>query len=277
VFVGLERLPAPGEEIRTNSFHATIGGGAVITAVAAARLGVDVALLSALSDPAAKRLRSEKIRVTNLRRPGEPHAVSAALSTGSERAFVTFDGVNVRLEQRLSAALRRATGRHVHLALYPRDTTAWARRLAALRRRRIRTSWDFGWNDVLASDPGLPALIDALDLVFVNEREAALYAGVDRLEDALLFWRDRRPIVVVKRGADGSRALSRDGDCSAGAPTVKAVDTTGAGDAFNGGFLAAWLRGAPLERCLQAGNRIGAASTRKAGGLEALPRRRRGR
>jgi sugar/nucleoside kinase (ribokinase family) len=278
VFVGLGRLPAPGEEIRTNSFHATIGGGAVITAVAAARLGVDVVLLSALSDSAAKWLRAEKkIRVTNLRRPGEPHAVSAALSTGGERAFVTFDGVNVRLERRLAAALRRVRAPHVHLALYPRDTTSWPRRLEALRRRGIRTSWDFGWNDVLASDPGLLALIDALDVVFVNEREATLYAGADRFEDAQPFWRARRPIVVIKRGPDGSQAFSDGALCAAPAPKVRAVDTTGAGDAFNAGFLAAWLRGATLERCLEAGNRIGAASTRKPGGIEALPRHRRRR
>ena len=68
VFVGLDRLPALGEEVKTDVFHATIGGGAVITAVAAARLGVPTAILSALSEPAAARLRRERVRVHNLRR-----------------------------------------------------------------------------------------------------------------------------------------------------------------------------------------------------------------
>ena len=275
MFIGLDRLPAPGEEVRTNQFSATIGGGAVITAVAAARLGVPVELASGLSDAAASRLRTERIRIINLRKPGEPHAITAALSTGSERAFVTFDGVNTRLEPRLARVLASTRASHVHLALYPRDTRAWARRARSLARRAITTSSDFGWNDVLARDPGLTALFDALTLVFLNEREAALYAGAGSLENALPFWRARRPTVVIKRGGDGSIAFDNGAEWSAPAPNVNVVDTTGAGDAFNGGFLSAWLRGASMKKCLEAGNRVGAASTRKAGGIEALPRRSR--
>jgi sugar/nucleoside kinase (ribokinase family) len=277
VFVGLTRLPGPGEEVRTDQFSATIGGGAVITAVAAARLGLDVTLASGLSDAAVRRLRAERVRVANLRKPGEPHAVTAALSTGGERAFVTFDGMNTRLAPRLARVLTTTRASHVHLALYPRDTAAWARRVAALRRRGITSSWDFGWNDVLARDPGLPALIDALDIVFVNAGEAALYAAESRWEDAIHFWRTRRPITVIKLGANGCIALGRDEEIAAPPPRVKVVDTTGAGDAFNGGFLAAWLRGVPLRRCLIAGNRMGAASTRKMGGIDALPPRIRER
>jgi sugar/nucleoside kinase (ribokinase family) len=256
VFVGLERLPRLGEEVRTTRFSATIGGGAVITAVAAARLGADVTLASGLSAAAEARLRREHIRVINLRKAGEPHAVTAALSMDRERAFVTFDGVNTRLEPRLARAIQ-------------------ATRVAALRKRGITSSWDFGWNDVLAQDAGLQSLIDVLDIVFVNEREAALYAGAPDLETALPFWKSRRPIVVIKLGADGCRAFWPGGECAAPAPKVTVVDTTGAGDAFNGGFLAAWLRGAPIAQCLTLGNRVGAASTRKAGGIEALPPRRK--
>jgi sugar/nucleoside kinase (ribokinase family) len=277
VFVGLSRLPASGEEVRTQQFSATIGGGALITAVAAARLGIPVALASGLSDRAATRLRREGIQVTNLRKPNEPHAVTVALSTGGDRAFVTFDGVNARLEPRVARVLRLTRASHVHLALYPRDTHAWARQVSALRRRHITTSWDFGWNDVLASDAGLTGLIDALTVVFVNQREAALYSGATDLEAALPFWRARRPIVVIKLGAQGSRIVGHAGEWSVPAPKVNVVDTTGAGDAFDGGFLSAWLRGASLVSCLESGNQIGAASTRKAGGIEALPPRRRGR
>jgi sugar/nucleoside kinase (ribokinase family) len=273
IFVGLERLPQPGEEIRTNHFSATIGGGAVITAVAAARLGVNVTLASGLSAAAERRLKLEHLRIVNLRRDGEPHAVTAALSTDGDRAFVTFDGVNTRLEPRLAHVLRETRARHVHLALYPRNTRAWRRHVDALRRRGMTTSWDFGWNDMLAKDANLTALIDALTIVFVNEREAALYAGVRDVDAALPFWRARRCIVVIKLGPAGSRALSPAGEWAVPAPSITVVDTTGAGDAFNGGFLAAWLRGASVTQCLRAGNRIGAASTRRAGGLDALPRR----
>jgi sugar/nucleoside kinase (ribokinase family) len=123
-FVGLPRLPGFGEEVRTDNFSASIGGGAIITAIAAARLGLPVSVASGLSPAAEARLRAEGIGVTNLRRPGEPHAVSAALSTTSERAFVTFDGVNTRLEPRVARAIASTRATPVHLARYPRDCAA---------------------------------------------------------------------------------------------------------------------------------------------------------
>ncbi|MCC6992674.1 MAG: carbohydrate kinase family protein, partial [Acidobacteria bacterium] len=115
VFLGLERLPGPGEEIKTDRFHATIGGGAVITAIGAARLGLTTSIVSALGDAAVARLRREGVRVTNLRRAGEPHAITAALSTATDRTFVTFNGVNAVLEPRLLKALATTTATHVHL------------------------------------------------------------------------------------------------------------------------------------------------------------------
>ncbi|MGE0816872.1 MAG: carbohydrate kinase family protein [Vicinamibacterales bacterium] len=273
VFVGLERLPAPGEEIKTDSFHATIGGGAVITAVGAARLGIPTAIVSALGDGAAARLRRERVRVTNLRRPGEPHAITAALSTATERTFVTFNGVNAVLDGRLRRALPAAAARatHLHLALCPADLGAWTRLVSRLRRQGLTVSWDPGWNPPLAADPALPGLMEALDLVLLNELEAPLYAGAATLTDAYPRLRTGRSNVVVKLGDQGSRWLRADGDVMMPAPAVDAVDTTGAGDAFNAGFLAAWLRGAPPAACLATGNSVGAASTRAAGGLDALP------
>ena len=271
VFVGLEHLPGPGEEVKTDTFHATIGGGAVITAVGAARLGVRTAILSALSAPAVTRLRQERVRVTNLRRPKELHAISAALSTATDRTFVTFNGVNAVLEPRLLRALATASATHIHLALCPKNLGSWTKLVTRLRRRGLTVSWDFGWNVSLAADESLPALMAALDLVFLNELEAPLYAQTTALDDAYPRLRTPRSNVVVKLGDEGSRWLRADGDVVMPAPAVDAVDTTGAGDAFNAGFLAAWLRGGTPATCLATGNSVGAASTRRAGGLDGLP------
>jgi sugar/nucleoside kinase (ribokinase family) len=270
IFVGLDRLPRPGEEVRTSRFTATCGGGAVITAVAAARLGMPAAVASALSAAAEARLRREGVVVTNLRRRGEPCAVTAALSTGRDRALVTYTGSNPALEGRLSRWLPRARASHVHCAFIPRDCARWARRCERLRRRGITTSWDFGYDRRLAGARGFVALIDALDFVFVNELEARLYTRTRTLSAALRRWRRRQAIVIVKQGAGGSRWLMPARDLHVAAPEVKAVDTTGAGDAFNAGFLCAWLRGQSPRECLVAGNRLGAMSTTRPGGLDAL-------
>jgi sugar/nucleoside kinase (ribokinase family) len=283
IFVGLERLPELGEEIKTDQFTSTIGGGAVITAVKAARLGMKTTLISALSDGAVTRLKKERIKIQNLRKAGEPHAITAALSAGDDRAFVTYNGINAKLEGRLPNALRKAvppklarakrgerrrTPRtHVHLCFYPHDCRFWTNIASQLRKRGITTSWDFGWNEPLSNDRGLIDLIDALDFVFVNEHEARLYAGEQSIAASLPHWRQRKAIAIIKIGEEGAVWVAPDRDIRVAAPKVRVIDTTGAGDSFNAGFLVAWLNGKSPEQCLKAGNKVGAASTRQAGGL----------
>ncbi len=275
VFLELPRLPGPGEEIKTSRFARSNGGGALHTAVAAARLGSRCRVVSALSEPAVELLARERIGIVNLRRPGEPHAISAALSTRSDRSFVTFNGVNDRLEGRLHAATRAERARHLHFAFFPRDCRRWQRVVEAARKRGASTSWDFGWNEALLRDRGFPALVAALDFVFLNEAEALLYAGQRSLKKAIEHWRDHSRNAVIKLGARGSRWVSAEIRARAATRKVRVVDTTGAGDAFDGGFLDAWLRGADADACLRSGNRMGTLSTRKPGGIAGLPPRRR--
>lgn len=270
VFFALDRLPDLGEEVKTDHFLATLGGGAVITAIHAARLGMRTGILSALGNTAVARLKRERVSVTNLRKPTEPHAITAALSTDEDRAFVTFNGVNAKLEGRLARVLSKPVSTkpdHLHFCFYPHDCAQWTRIVTRLRKRGVTTSWDFGWNEPLTGDRGLTDLIDALDFVFVNELEARLYTGEPTLEAAILHWRQRRAITIVKQGENGATWIAPDREIHFPAPRVKVVDTTGAGDAFNAGFLVAWLAGQSPAQCLAAGNKTGAASTRHAGGI----------
>ena len=251
-----------------------MGGGTLITAIAACRLGASVEVVSALVADAVKRLKAEGARVRNLRRAGEPHAVSVALSTRHDRAFATFDGVNERLEVRVleqfARRLPRAT--HVHMALGPHEMPEWLQVLTRLRARGVTTSWDFGWHEDLPARRGFKALLAALDWVFVNESEARLYAGASTLAQATARWHTMARHTVVKHGARGAFALVDGAVLRVPAPRVRVVDTTGAGDAFNGGFLAALVQGRDVSACLRAGVRIGSLSTRAAGGIDALPR-----
>ncbi len=278
IFIGLDRLPDLGEEVKTDRFHSTLGGGAVITAVKAARLGMRTHLVSAISEEACRRLKKERLTITNLKKPHEPHAITAAISTGTDRAFVTYNGVNAHLEDRLArnlagvsrqteAGARARRTSHVHLCFYPHDCRRWTVIVQRLRASGISTSWDFGWNEPLSNDRGLLGLVDALDFVFINDAEARLYTGAASLADAIPKWRERQAITIVKLGQAGAVWLAPDRDLHVAAPRVKAVDTTGAGDSFNAGFLVAWMNGRTPRQCLAAGNKIGADSTRKAGGL----------
>ncbi len=274
IFVGLPHHPRSGEELKTSRFTATIGGGALITATAAARLGLTATVVSALSDEASRSLRAERVRVVNLRRRSEPHAISVALSTRHERSFVTFNGVNDRLQPRLPAAVARLRAAHIHFAFAPDNCLRWTRIVERLRARGTTTSWDFGWNPPLRTHPGFARLVGSIDFLFLNEAESALYARTRRSEGAAAHWRRATRNTVIKLGRRGSRWIAGSGDLSAPAPRVRAVDTTGAGDAFNGGFLFALLRGRAPRECLRIGNFVGARSTLAPGGIAALPRRR---
>jgi sugar/nucleoside kinase (ribokinase family) len=275
VFAGLPRLPRLGEELRVSTLTHHAGGGAVITATAAARLGFSVTTISGVSRENAERLRRERVGLINVRKLAEHGAVSVALSTRRDRAFVTFEGVNRVLEPRLITTMRKMkrVPRHVHFALGPRRSIAWVPIVERLRARGVTTSWDFGWNESLLSDTALNRLLAAVDWVFVNEREAMLYARRRGLRPAVGRWRTLARGTVVKLGPRGAIAVRSDGETRMSAPNVVVADTTGAGDAFNGGFIAGLLAGASLDDALRLGNHIGAYSTRASGGVDGLPRR----
>jgi ribokinase len=266
IFYDLPRLPRPGEELKTSRFSRVPGGGAITTALTAVTAGIAVRVISATSDATRDRLRTHGIALRDLRRAGEPPALTVALSTRRDRAFVTYNGVNDALERRLLAHVPRVRARHVHCAFYPRRCSRWASIVGELRRRGSTVSWDFGWNPAILDDRGFERLLAALDLVFVNDAEARLYAAVPSLPAALTWWRTVCRATVIKLGRRGAVFVSDRAVLRAPARRVRVVDTTGAGDAFNGGYLAAMIRGAAPAACLRAGNDAGARAVMKAGG-----------
>jgi sugar/nucleoside kinase (ribokinase family) len=272
VFHGLAQLPRRGEEIKTDRLLRSPGGGAVITAIAAARLGLRCGMFGGLSREAAQVLGDEGVRVRNLRRAGEPAPLTVAISTPRDRAFVTFNGMNDRLPGRLRRVIARVRARHVHLALCPQSCRPWQAIVRSLRRRGVGTSWDFGWNPPLRDDPHFSRLSTAVDYLFVNRDDAIAYAGARALTQAVDRWRASPSMVVIKLGAAGARIVGAGVDIREKALTVAVVDTTGAGDAFNAGFLAGRLRGLDLRAALQLANRVGGLSTQRPGGLAGLPR-----
>ena len=267
IFYDLPRLPRAGEELKTSRFTRAPGGGVIITAVTAARLGTRTQVISAVGDLARTTLRREGIALRDLRRDGEAHAVSVAISTRRDRSFVTYNGVNERLEPRLLRSLPEVSAAHVHCAFFPSDCARWIRVVRGLQRRGISTSWDFGWNPPLVDDPAFDSLLATVDLVFVNETEARLYSRRRSLGAALGWWKRTTRAAIVKLGPEGATYVSAPAVLRAPAPRVNAIDTTGAGDAFNGGYLAARLRGADASECLRRGNQAGALSTTRAGGV----------
>jgi len=117
---------------------------------------------------------------------------------------------------------------------------------------------------------GLHEVLRYVDVFLPNEREACKAAGTEDLESAIHTLSKLVPLVVVKLGSKGSLAQRGDERFISLSQEVIAVDTVGAGDSFDAGFLHEYVRGADLTTCLASGNCAGALSTTRPGGTEAF-------
>jgi sugar/nucleoside kinase (ribokinase family) len=113
-------------------------------------------------------------------------------------------------------------------------------------------------------------LLNYADLVLPNEMEACRIAGKETLEEAVEELGRRVPWVAVKRGSRGSVVCTGGKTISVPGVSVTPLDTIGAGDSFNAGFLFGWLKGWAAQQCAYAGNVTGALSTLRVGGTEAF-------
>lgn len=284
IFHRLPRLPRLGEELKTDNFALALGGGAPTTALALARMGRKVNLASVIGDTALDahalaELKRGGVGTRSVKRHKRSMgAITVAVSLRRDRYFLTYNGANVFLERHLlSPAMRQRLGRarHVHFALSPLSWEPYTRLLRWLRRRGVTTSWDLGWNPKTARQPGFRRVCALLDVVFFNRDEALRYSGASTPAVALSQLRQKEQSVVIKLGATGATAAGPDGrPVRIKGLKVRAVDTTGAGDAFNAGFLHAWVDGGNLADSLRAGNVCGAYSTRFPGGSAGCPTRR---
>lgn len=283
IFWDLQRLPSLGQEVKTPDFAISVGGGAAITATAAALLGRPTELVtvwgsSALDIEARRRLRESGVRSSRaLLRPGLAAGVTVAVSTRDDRCFLTYPGFGGVVEEHLLRAETlefMGSAGHVHFALTPSRWDAFRGAVRQLRDGGVTVSWDLGWDPAAGGSRGFRDLCRELDVMFLNAMEACRYAAADSVRQALAHFAHAGNTVVIKRGAAGAVA-SRNGRPAVRmeAIAVDAVESTGAGDAFNGGFLHAWMAGKGVGEALLAGNICGGLSTRAPGGVKALPTR----
>ena len=207
--------------------------------------------------------------------PAAPTGTVIVLTTAAERTMVTERGANLLLTGAdVTAALAAAPGaRHLHLSAYtlldPVSRPAGLAALAAARERGLTTSVDAASAAPLRAvgPAAFLSWVRGVDLLLANGDEAAaLVAAAPGADQARALTATAR-YAVVKLGAAGAVLAGRDTPpVSLPAAEVRALDTTGAGDAFAAGLLAAWVRGADPATALAAGIRYGAEAVTVTGG-----------
>jgi len=272
VFSGLDNIPAPGEEVYADNIGLHAGGGAYITAAYLAAAGCTTGLCAVFpAGPFGAQIRPEIARAglglshCTSAAPGSDPQVTVAISLPSDRAFLTKRS-GPAIPDTIAAAMADPTLKHLHIAELA--TLAEHPDLAAMAHRRgLSVSLDCSWDERVLRTVQIETILGDVDLFLPNENELmTLFGLAGAPQDHRARICDVVPLVAVKRGARGSCLLSRDGCIDAPALASEVSDTTGAGDAFNAGFIAAWLQGLGGADCLRQGNAFGAIATRQAGG-----------
>jgi sugar/nucleoside kinase (ribokinase family) len=270
VFTGVE-APAPGAEVYASDF-AISPGGAANRAVAAARLGAHTALVTELGDDPIGCIIERALR-------GEPnldlrfavqHAeyqnpITVAITDGHDRSFVTFEQQPPHLPSWPDSTPVRVA--HVGMGRGPIDTEA-----ARLRSRGTTLVGGVGWDPSGQWSEALLDQLGAIDILIVNEVEALAYTRARTADAALDVLAERVGLAVITLGPNGALAAQGADRLQVPAITVRAVDPTGAGDAFTAAFMAATAWGWQLDQRLRLASVSATCSVRGAGGARSAPR-----
>jgi sugar/nucleoside kinase (ribokinase family) len=274
IFSGFSALPQPGKEVLANDFSLELGSSSAICAAGLARLGTAVSFLGKVGADVLGRFCMDEltrfgvdiglVRVDSSLKTG----ITASFSA-EDRALATFPGAIAELRAGEIAASILTGFSHLHVSSYylQRGLQPGLPGLfRAARQAGLTVSLDPGHDPSEQWSQGLAEAVEHCDVLFLNEVELAGLSGNSNVTEGLRTVSNGRTIVVAKLGKRGCAALA--GGCyySAEAIEVEAIDTTGAGDSFNAGFLHAWLRRLPIESCLECGSICGGFSTRKLGG-----------
>ena len=266
------------------SMSLVVGGSASITAVAAARLGLSVALVAAVgADPAGQfmldQLAREGVGTGAVAvRDDRPTGMTVALSSGGDRAILTALGAVGSLTAADVPAALLGRARHVHISSYflledslgPGLATVMETAQAGGATVSLDTNWDPSgrWG---RGDDRLAAALARAALLLPNEAEAVRLSGEPDLAAAVPLLTAAGSRLVVKLGARG--ALCADGArrYRVSVPPLTPIDATGAGDCFNAGLITGLLQGLGLPEAAALGCAAGALSTRAPGGTGSCP------
>jgi len=283
MIIRLSRIPRPGETILGGKFLTAAGGKGANQAVGAARAGGKVAFIARVGkdvfgDEAIAGLRRDGIDVRKVRRDATaPSGVALIfVAEDGENSIAVASGANAKLS---SADVRQAGTliRSAALLLAQLETPLAAVRAAA--ELAVRAGVPFILNPAPAralSD----SLLRLISIITPNETEAELLTGIKVTDEAAaakasraLLLRGARAVILTlgARGAflaDGNRAQLVPGF------RVKALDTTAAGDIFNGALAVALAEGEELPDAVRFANAAAALSVARLGAQPSAPTRR---
>lgn len=275
-------LPADFEldrEHLASDLRITLGSSSAIFAHNLALLGNRVGFHSAMGDDplgelCLRRLAESGADIFTVKRfAGKKTGLTVILPRPVKRYILTYPGVMAEMRFEDLDLERIFSAKHLHIssfflqrALRPKIGELF--RLA--KQANLTTSLDTNDDPEGRWDLDLASVLRSVDVLLPNEAEACRLTRCDDPDAAVRVLADYVPLVVMKRGEKGAVARRGSEELNAHPVRSEPVDTIGAGDSFDAGFLHNFIRGASLEACLRLGNLAGALSTTRQGGTEAF-------
>lgn len=257
LIASIDKLPELGKQVITNDFHLYGGGSSANFALACARLGMDVSIFGKVGDDVfgtyvLVELDENKVNTQNIMLTDKKTGVTFAIVQGIERSFITFRGENSNFCI-ADIDLTKINADLVHLPSYfllDGLRNDYPSLIDLLHRAGIKVSFDTGWDPrgfVKETVEPLYNILPRVDIFLPNVDEARNILGLgkeekpEKVADILLDL--GIGTVVIKMGEKGCIVARKDMTEYVPAFKVNVVDTTGAGDNFNAGFVSALLSG----------------------------------
>ena len=257
----------------------TIGSSSAIFACGAARIGLTVGFIGVCGDDVFGRFMLDEmakrhVDIQNvILRPGRATGLSVILSQAPDRAILTHLGLMAELRASDIPDALLGEARHLHVASYFLQTNLQPDLPSLFRRAHslgLTTSLDTNY-DPSERWTGFDELLSTTDVFLPNQTEALSITKSPDVDSASRHLAQKAKLVVVKLGADGALACQKDSMTRANSIPVNVVDTVGAGDSFDAGFVYGYLKGWQLEKSLKIACVCGALSTQQSGGTNGQP------
>jgi ribokinase len=275
--VRVPHSPRPGETVLGGDFETFAGGKGANQAVAAARMGGEVTMVGRVGsdnfgDTLIQGLIEDNIKTTYVIKDTEtPTGIAMiAVAANGENMIVVASGANYEVSE-VDVTNARDIMRDTDLLLLQLECPMEAVTAA------IDLAKAYNIPVVLNPAPAQPlseALLANVDILTPNETELMMLAGEDDVDKAIekvLSWGTKN--LVVTLGANGARVVTEGVDRHIPAHEITAVDTTAAGDAFNGALAVAYAEGKPLLEAVSYGMAAGAMAATRRGAQPSLPTR----